>query len=104
MLVFVAAFVVAIKETRIGAHNFTLPDGFEILLVDGTWDEVLEALRKEASGQDLRPGWVRSDFLVAEVDGVPVGAEPLDPVLAVVRGDTAQDRVDQPGHPPAWDV
>lgn len=54
-------------------HELVLPDGFEILLVDGTWDEVLEALRKEAYGQDLRPGWVRSDFLVAEVDGVPVG-------------------------------
>jgi predicted acetyltransferase len=54
-------------------HEQVLPDGFEILLVDGTWDEVLGALRKEAAGEDLRPGWVRSDFLVAEVDGVPVG-------------------------------
>ncbi len=54
-------------------HEHVLPDGFEILLVDGTWDEVLEALRKEAAGEDLRSGWVRSDFLVAEVDGVPVG-------------------------------
>jgi predicted acetyltransferase len=54
-------------------HEQVLVDGFEILLVDGTWEEVLETLRKEAAGEDLRPGWVRSDYLVAEVDGEPVG-------------------------------
>jgi predicted acetyltransferase len=54
-------------------HEQLLPDGFEILLVEGTWEEVLETLRKEAAGEDLRPGWVRSDFLVAEVDGALVG-------------------------------
>lgn len=54
-------------------HEQLLPEGFEVLLVEGTWNEVLETLRKEAAGEDLRPGWVRSDFLVAEVAGVPVG-------------------------------
>ncbi|QCU78715.1 GNAT family N-acetyltransferase [Citricoccus sp. SGAir0253] len=54
-------------------HEQLLADRFEVLLVDGTWEEVLETLRREAAGVDLRPGWVRSDFLVAEVDGIPVG-------------------------------
>jgi len=54
-------------------HEQLLPEGFEILLVGGTWPEVLATLRDEAAGRNLRPGWVPSDFLVAEVDGVPVG-------------------------------
>ncbi|MDI3331299.1 MAG: GNAT family N-acetyltransferase [Micrococcus sp.] len=54
-------------------HEQVLADGFEILLVNGTWEEILETLRKQAAGVDLPPEWVRSDFLVAEVGGVVVG-------------------------------
>jgi predicted acetyltransferase len=48
-------------------------EGFTFLLAEGTWDEMLEQLRREAAGTDLPPGRVRADFLVVEVDGVPVG-------------------------------
>lgn len=54
-------------------HEQLVGDGFEFVLADGTWDEVLETVRNEAAGTNLRPGRVRSDFLLAEVDGEVVG-------------------------------
>ncbi|WP_277212031.1 GNAT family N-acetyltransferase [Isoptericola croceus] len=54
-------------------HTELEADGFTFLHADGTWDEVLEQARRESAGTDLPPGRVRADFLVAEVDGVPVG-------------------------------
>jgi predicted acetyltransferase len=54
-------------------HVELAAEGFTFLLADGTWDEMLATFRREASGADLPPGRVRADFLVAEVDGVPVG-------------------------------
>lgn len=54
-------------------HAELAPEGFEFLLAEGTWDEVLEQIRRESAGTDLPPGRVRADFLVAEVDGELVG-------------------------------
>jgi len=54
-------------------HEQLRADGFEFLLADGTWDKVLATVRRESLGEDLPPGRVRCDFLVAEVGGVPVG-------------------------------
>ncbi|PRZ08611.1 putative acetyltransferase [Isoptericola sp. CG 20/1183] len=54
-------------------HDELAADGFTFLLADGTWDEVLAQVRRESAGTDLPPGRVRADFLVAEVDGEPVG-------------------------------
>jgi len=54
-------------------HAQLLEDGFTFLLADGDWADVLETFRREAHGEDLAPGRVRADFLVAEVDGVVVG-------------------------------
>ncbi|MCK0117561.1 GNAT family N-acetyltransferase [Isoptericola sp. S6320L] len=54
-------------------HVELAADGFTFLLADGTWDEVLAQVRRESAGTDLPPGRVRADFLVAEVDGEPVG-------------------------------
>lgn len=49
-------------------------EGFDFLLADGAdWDEVLAEIDREARGVDLRPGRVRAEFLVAEVDGRIVG-------------------------------
>ncbi|GAA2722938.1 GNAT family N-acetyltransferase [Cellulomonas aerilata] len=61
-------------ETALRAiHAQLRQEGFSFLLADGDWDEVLETFRREAHGEGLPPGRVRADFLVAEVDGVPVG-------------------------------
>lgn len=54
-------------------HDQLAPDGFAFLQHDGTWDQVLAAVRRESLGEGLAPGRVRCDFLVADVDGVPVG-------------------------------
>lgn len=54
-------------------HDQLAPDGFTFLQHGGTWEQVIAAVRRESLGEDLAPGRVRCDFLVAEVDGVPVG-------------------------------
>ncbi|MGF0115171.1 GNAT family N-acetyltransferase [Promicromonospora sp. Marseille-Q5078] len=54
-------------------HDRLRADGFTFLQHEGPWDEVLAAVRRESLGEDLAPGRVRSEFLVADVDGVPVG-------------------------------
>ncbi|WP_278236048.1 GNAT family N-acetyltransferase [Isoptericola sp. AK164] len=54
-------------------HAEMLDEGFSFLLAEGTWDEILDRVARDAAGEDLPPGWVRADWLVAEVDGVPVG-------------------------------
>ncbi len=54
-------------------HDQLAPEGFTFLQHDGTWEQVLAAVRRESLGQDLAPGRVRCDFLVADVAGVPVG-------------------------------
>ncbi|PWD52299.1 GNAT family N-acetyltransferase [Serinibacter arcticus] len=54
-------------------HEQLRADGFTFLLADGDWPVLLAQVQREADGVDLPPGRVRSDFLVAEVDGVLVG-------------------------------
>lgn len=54
-------------------HAQLLAEDFSFLLADGTWEEVLASCAREAAGTDLPPGRVRSDFLLAEVDGQVVG-------------------------------
>jgi predicted acetyltransferase len=54
-------------------HDQLAADGFAVLQHDGTWEQVLAAVRRESLGEGLAPGRVRCDFLVADVDGVPVG-------------------------------
>ncbi len=54
-------------------HEQLTAEGFSFLLADGTWDEILKTVRKEHEGVRLRPRHVRSDFLLAEVDGEVVG-------------------------------
>ncbi|WP_298889513.1 GNAT family N-acetyltransferase [uncultured Serinicoccus sp.] len=54
-------------------HEQLAVEGFTFLLAEGTWPQVLAQLQQEADGRDLPAGRVRADFLVAEVDGIPVG-------------------------------
>ncbi|MFC7876316.1 GNAT family N-acetyltransferase [Isoptericola sp. NPDC057391] len=54
-------------------HDQLAADGFTFLQHDGTWDDILAVVAREARGDDLAPGRVRCDFLVADVDGVLVG-------------------------------
>ncbi len=54
-------------------HEELEPEGFDVLLADGSWEDVLAQVEREASGVGLPTGRVRADFLVAEVDGVVVG-------------------------------
>ncbi|MEL7977497.1 GNAT family N-acetyltransferase [Isoptericola sp. F-RaC21] len=61
------------EATLLRMHDQLAPEGFMFLQHDGTWEQLLAAVRREARGQDLAPGRVRCDFLVADVDGVPVG-------------------------------
>lgn len=71
-------------------HQEMLADDFEFVLADGTWDEVLATLRREASGVDLPAGRVSADFLLAEVKGTVVGRvsirHALTPFLLEVGG------------------
>lgn len=49
-------------------------EDFDFLLAEGEdWDAVLAEFDREARGVDLRPGRVRAEFLVAEMDGAIVG-------------------------------
>ncbi|GAA1164248.1 GNAT family N-acetyltransferase [Ornithinimicrobium humiphilum] len=61
------------EEPLRALHAELLPEGFEVLLAEGTWSEILAQVRREAEGTDLPEGRVPADFLVAEVDGEIVG-------------------------------
>lgn len=54
-------------------HTQIAPEGFHFLLFEGTWDEILAAIKRESEGTDLPPGRARADYLVAEAGGVLVG-------------------------------
>ena len=71
-------------------HEQLAVEGFDLLLAQGSWEEILAQVRREADGSDLPPGRVRADFLVAEAEGVPVGRvsirHELTPFLREVGG------------------
>ncbi|MFD5224835.1 GNAT family N-acetyltransferase [Microbacterium sp. NPDC058342] len=54
-------------------HEQLAADGFEFLQVDGSWEQICAAVRREHEGIDIAPGRVRSSWLVAAVDGEVVG-------------------------------
>lgn len=54
-------------------HDQLAQEGFQLLLADGPWSHVLAQIEWESRGVGLTEGRVPADFLVAEVDGVPVG-------------------------------
>lgn len=54
-------------------HGQLAAEGFDFLLADGTWAQVLAQIQRESAGVDLPEGRVPADFLVAEVDGALVG-------------------------------
>ena len=71
-------------------HEQLAEEDFPFLLAEGTWGDILAQVRREAEGRDLPAGRVRADFLVAEVDGIPVGRvsvrHELTPFLREVGG------------------
>lgn len=54
-------------------HEQLRDENFSFLLSEGSWDEVLASIEREAAGHHLPPGRVPADFLVAEVENTPVG-------------------------------
>ncbi|MGO4957182.1 GNAT family N-acetyltransferase [Luteococcus sp. Sow4_B9] len=54
-------------------HRQLEADEFSFVLASGPWLQILEWIARESAGDDLPPGRVRSDFLLAEVDGQVVG-------------------------------
>lgn len=54
-------------------HARLAEEGFELLLDEGSWGEILDVIEREAVGIDLPPDRVRADYLVAEVHGELVG-------------------------------
>ena len=54
-------------------HDQLADEGFQFLLADGPWPHVLAQVEWESRGIGLPEGRVPADFLVAEVDGEPVG-------------------------------
>ncbi|WP_432789816.1 GNAT family N-acetyltransferase [Brevibacterium sp. K11IcPPYGO002] len=54
-------------------HEQLRADDFEFLQAEGTWADIIATHEREAKGIELPPGRVRAEFLVAEVDGRPVG-------------------------------
>lgn len=54
-------------------HEQLAQEDFQFLLADGPWAHVLAQIERESRGVGLPEGRVPADFLVAEVDGVPVG-------------------------------
>jgi predicted acetyltransferase len=61
-------------ETALRAlHEELRAEGFDVLLAQGSWHQILAQVEREASGTGLPEGRVRADFLVAEVDGTVVG-------------------------------
>lgn len=73
-----------------GMHEQLAAEDFEFLLADGPWPHVLAQIDRESRGVDLPQGRVPADFLVAEVDGQPVGRvsvrHRLTPFLLEVGG------------------
>lgn len=71
-------------------HEELAEEGFDFLLAQGEWAQILAQVAREAAGTDLPEGRVPADFLVAEVDGVPVGRvsirHALTPFLREVGG------------------
>ncbi len=61
-------------ETAVRAlHEQLLADDFSFVLDEGTWPDVLEAVEHASRGENLPPGFVRADYLLAEVDGQVAG-------------------------------
>ena len=62
-------------EPRVRAiHARMAQEGFEFLFhADREWPQILAQFDAEAAGEDLPPGRVPCDFLLAEVDGEIVG-------------------------------
>ncbi|WP_025777593.1 GNAT family N-acetyltransferase [Brevibacterium sp. VCM10] len=58
-------------------HEQLRADDFEFLQAEGTWADIIATHEREAKGIELPPGRVRAEFLVAEVDGRPVGRTPI---------------------------
>lgn len=54
-------------------HEQLRADDFEFLQAEGTWADIIATHEREATGNDLPPGRVRAEFLVAEIAGRPVG-------------------------------
>lgn len=54
-------------------HEQLADERFQFLLADGPWPHVLAQIEWESRGVGLPEGRVPADFLVAEVDGRPVG-------------------------------
>lgn len=54
-------------------HEQLLRDDFSFVLDEGTWPEVLAAVDRASRGENLAPGFVRAEYLLAEVDGEIVG-------------------------------
>ena len=54
-------------------HAQLAEEGFDFLLSDALWPEFLAQAQRYAEGIDLPADRVPADWLVAEVDGVPVG-------------------------------
>lgn len=71
-------------------HAQLAEEDFGFLLAEGGWPDILAQIDHEARGVDLPEGRVPADFLVAEVDGVPVGRvsirHRLTPFLLEVGG------------------
>ncbi|MFX0538932.1 GNAT family N-acetyltransferase [Ornithinimicrobium sp. Y1847] len=71
-------------------HEQLAAESFTFLLADGPWPHILEQIDRESRGIDLPEGRVPADYLVAEVDGVPVGRvsirHRLTPFLLEVGG------------------
>ncbi|WP_210603323.1 GNAT family N-acetyltransferase [Brevibacterium oceani] len=54
-------------------HEQLRAEDFSFLLAEGSWDDILSTIAREARGIDLPPDRVRAEFLIAEVAGQPVG-------------------------------
>lgn len=54
-------------------HAQLADEDFDFLMSDAPWPEFLARIEQLARGVDLPPDRVPADWLVAEVDGVPVG-------------------------------
>ncbi|MEU5468371.1 GNAT family N-acetyltransferase [Kocuria salsicia] len=67
-------FPTAEDETAVRAlHEQLRSDDFSFVLDEGTWSDVLDAVEHASRGENLAPGFVRADYLLAEVAGEVVG-------------------------------
>lgn len=78
------------EATLRAMHEQLAREDFEFLLADGPWPHVLAQIERESRGVGLPEGRVPADFLVAEVEGEPVGRvsvrHRLTPFLLEVGG------------------